>query len=388
MPALPRILHTVLLSACLLFTALSSPALAAGPTPASPGQTAPALEARPRLDVVFVLDTTSSMTDLIAGAKEKIWSIASRMASGKPTPRIRVGLVGYRDRGDAYITKRFDLSEDLDGVFTNLQSFEADGGGDGPEHVGQALGEAVSLMGWSQEPRTAKMLFLVGDAPAHDDYGDGWNTKVWAKKAIAKGIVVNTVRCGTEESTEVLFRELAQLADGSFVSIGQSGGMAAVSTPFDSEIAKLNAEIADKTLVGGSAAARFEGNAELTALKGMSAGSSSDRASYKAKAAPAAPATEVVRATGAITLNAAPERVSSLGDDELPDVLRKLPKGEREAYVRQQNAEQKALKAKVDELAKQREVFLKTKVSARKDSFDEQVFESVKRSAAKAGVAY
>jgi hypothetical protein len=328
------------------------------------------------------------MGGLLAGAKEKIWSIASRMASGKPTPRIRVGLVGFRDRRDAYVTKRFDLSEDLDAVYTNLQGFQAAGGGDGPEHVGQAPGEAVSLMSWSQDKKTAKMIFLVGDAPAHDDYKDGWNTRTWAKNAIEKGIVVNTVRCGADASTEVLFRDLALLADGSYVSIGQSGGMVAVATPFDRDIAKLNAEIADKTLVGGSRVAREEGKAELSALKAMSASSVSDRAAYKAKAEPAAPATEMVRARGSITLNAAPERVNTLTDEELPDVLRTLPKAEREAYVRKQNAEQEALRRQVAELAKKRDAFLKDSIASRKDSFDDQVFESVKRNAAKAGVVY
>ena len=36
---------------------------------------------RPVVDVVFVLDTTGSMSGLIQTAKDKIWSIASTMAS-------------------------------------------------------------------------------------------------------------------------------------------------------------------------------------------------------------------------------------------------------------------------------------------------------------------
>ena len=60
---------------------------------------------RPVVDVVFVLDTTGSMSGLIETAKEKIWSIASTMASAQPTPEIRIGLIGYRDKGDAYVTR-------------------------------------------------------------------------------------------------------------------------------------------------------------------------------------------------------------------------------------------------------------------------------------------
>ena len=39
----------------------------------------------PKIDVVFVLDTTGSMSGLIQTAKDKIWSIATTMASAQPT---------------------------------------------------------------------------------------------------------------------------------------------------------------------------------------------------------------------------------------------------------------------------------------------------------------
>jgi len=32
---------------------------------------------------------------------------------GRPVPEVKVGLVGYRDRGDAYVTKITDLNADL-----------------------------------------------------------------------------------------------------------------------------------------------------------------------------------------------------------------------------------------------------------------------------------
>ena len=80
---------------------------------------------RPVVDVVFVLDTTGSMSGLIQTAKEKIWSIASTMASAQQTPEIRIGLVGYRDRGDEYVTRVVDLDADLDSVYAALMDFQA-----------------------------------------------------------------------------------------------------------------------------------------------------------------------------------------------------------------------------------------------------------------------
>src|SRR5436309_13228620 len=106
---------------------------------------------KPQVEVVFCLDTTGSMGGLIEAAKQKIWSISNQIASGKPTPDLKVGLVAYRDKGDAYVTKVFDLSDDLDAVHGQLKTFQAQGGGDTPEHVNQALFDAVHKVKWSTD---------------------------------------------------------------------------------------------------------------------------------------------------------------------------------------------------------------------------------------------
>ena len=59
-----------------------TPALRAGVALARASQ-APA----PRIEVVFVLDTTGSMGGLIEGAKAKIWSIANQMIAGEAATR-------------------------------------------------------------------------------------------------------------------------------------------------------------------------------------------------------------------------------------------------------------------------------------------------------------
>ena len=154
-----------------------------------------------KIEVVFVLDTTGSMGGLIQAAKEKIWSIASSMASAQQAPEIKMGLVAYRDRGDAYVTKMVDLSKDLDSVYAALMGFSADGGGDTPESVNQALYEAVNRISWSQEQGVYRVVFLVGDAPAHMDYQDDVKYPVIVEQAKAKGILINTIQCGIDTHT-------------------------------------------------------------------------------------------------------------------------------------------------------------------------------------------
>src|SRR5438128_3727237 len=112
------------------------------------------------------------MSALIAAAKKKIWAISNQIASGQPSPLVKIGLVAYRDRGDEYITKVIDLTDDLDAIHTHLMGFRAAGGGDEPESVNQALHEAVTKIAWSKNKKTLKIIFLVGDAPPHMDYTD------------------------------------------------------------------------------------------------------------------------------------------------------------------------------------------------------------------------
>src|SRR5690242_13791509 len=142
-----------LLTAAAAFLSLSGLAGAADSPPAE--------KKKPKVEVVFCLDTTGSMGGLIDGAKQKIWSISNQIASGKPTPELKIGLVAYRDKGDAYVTKVYDLSDDLDAVHANLKTFQAQGGGDAPEHVNLALFDAVHKVKWSADKSTLRLIFLV-----------------------------------------------------------------------------------------------------------------------------------------------------------------------------------------------------------------------------------
>ena len=136
-------------------------------------KTAPPPQSKPRIEVCFVLDTTGSMGGLIEGAKQKIWSIANEMISAQPRPELKLGLIGYRDRGDEYVVKSFSLTDDIDAIYGHLREFQAGGGGDTPESVNEALAEAIHKMPWSSDSKVLKIIFLVGDAPPHMDYPNG-----------------------------------------------------------------------------------------------------------------------------------------------------------------------------------------------------------------------
>src|SRR4030095_619787 len=104
---------------------------------------------RDTLEMVFVLDTPGSMGGLIEGAKQRIWGIINEVMQRPSKPRVRVGLVAYRDNGDEYVTKTLPITEDLDKAYTTLMDYRADGGGDTPENVRKALADGVKNAGWS-----------------------------------------------------------------------------------------------------------------------------------------------------------------------------------------------------------------------------------------------
>jgi len=174
-------------------------------------------EKKPHLDLAFCIDTTGSMQSEIDQVKEKVKSLTAKLAAGKPAPVVRVGLVAYRDRGDAYVTKVFPFTEDIDRFVKDVSGLQAAGGGDGPEAVNQGMHAALHELKWDEAKHTAKLMFLIGDAPPHV-YSDDVKWEDESRQAISRGIQVNTIACAGLESYgqgSDIFKQIAKLADGS-----------------------------------------------------------------------------------------------------------------------------------------------------------------------------
>ncbi len=364
-------------------------ALAAGAAETQAPTESAASAAKPRIEVCFVLDTTGSMSGLIEGAKQKIWSIANQMVSAKPTPSLRIGLLGYRDRGDEYVTRRFDLNEDIDTVYGNLQSFRAGGGGDLPESVNEALDEAVEKMSWSEDKQVLKIIFLVGDAPPHMDYANGPKYPDVCQRAMKKDLVINTVQCGNVPDTTPVWKEIAQLSEGTYAAIAQSGNMAAIATPMDPELAELNRKVGGTLVAYGSASMRSRVMHKQVAAESAPAAVVADRLTFNA-------ASKVtVQGEGELLDSLAKGKVSleSVKKDELPPELQKLNDKELKAELDRKQKERAELQARIQKLSQEREQYIaaerkKQAEQGKADSFDEKVAAAVKAQAARKGIAY
>jgi hypothetical protein len=201
-----------------------------------------------------VLDTTGSMAELIDGAKRKIWSIATSIVETNPNAEIRMALVVYRDRGDDYVTRVVDLTTDIQGLYGDLLQVRADGGGDWPESVNEALHAGVNKVHWSTGAGAKKIIFLVGDAPPHMDYANAPKYQDVVAAARGRGIIVNAVQAGDAGDTRQLWQDIAQRGAGRYIPIPQDGGQVAmIATPFDGDIVILQRRIDATVIPYGSA---------------------------------------------------------------------------------------------------------------------------------------
>lgn len=333
----------------------------------------------PKVDVVFVLDTTGSMSGLISGAKRKIWSIANQIISGQPRPHVRVGLIGYRDLGDDYVTRRYGLTEEIDDVQANLRRFRAGGGGDTPEHVNRALAEALRRMHWRSGQHVLRQIFLVGDAPPHEGR-DGLYSRALAQEAARRGIVINTVRCGSMATTAATWRRIALAAGGQFASIRQDGGMVAVRTPLDERLRTLNAALTDTLLPTGSSAGKAHARRRAMDNRRMDAWAQAESAKYRAKSGR-------LDSKDLLTQMARGKKLSDMSEAELPAPVAALPQPARKAYVANVVKRRRSLKRKILSLSKQRDAYIKAK-RPKTRGFDDTIGSALKAQGAKAGIAY
>ncbi len=373
----------------------ATPAAEASEKPAAEETAEETAEAGPSVEVVFVLDTTGSMGGLIAAAKEKVWAIANTLATAKPTPTIKMGLVAYRDRKDEYVTKVTDLTDDLDAVYKELMGFKANGGGDGPESVNQGLHEAITKIKWSKDDKTYRVVFLVGDAEPHMDYEDDVKYPDVCELAAKAEIVINTIQCGNNAGATPHWTKIASLAEGSYFKVEQSGGAILTATPFDKELADLSGKLGATRVYYGEEKKRkalADKAEEADALaEDAPAPTAARRAAFLAKGAgkkALVGESELVEevTSGRVKLDAIEEK-------KLPEKLQKMKPAERKAYVEKQAKERAEIQKKIAEIDAKRQAYIKAELEkkakdGKKDSLDDAIYKSIKKQAAERGLKY
>ncbi len=342
---------------------------------------------RDTLEMVFVLDTTGSMGGLIEGAKQRIWGIINEVMQKPTKPRVRVGLVAYRDNGDEYVTKLLPITEDLDKAYTTLMDYRADGGGDTPENVRKALAEGIRGSGWSQSRRgLAQIVFLVGDAPPQN-YAQEPDVLVTTAEAVRKNMIVNTIQCGNLSGTKEIWQTIALRGEGKYFAIAQDGGVQAISTPYDTKLAELAAKVGKTYVSYGSKSKRDALAARQLATEdritaGASAPAQAERATNKA--------VNSFQYDGDLVQDVENEivKLKDVQAEDLPEDLQKFSPAEREKAVASRIAERKKIRAEILVLSKQRDEFIaaERKKLGHSNGFDTAVAAALKEQLLKKGI--
>jgi hypothetical protein len=366
---------------CLLCVALLA-ACAALPGPSRQAAAAPApLLRTPKVEVVFCIDTTGSMGGYIDFFKQRIWYLCNQLASARPVPDLKVGFVDYRDKGDSWITKVYDLTDDLDHIYSTIQTFRADQGGDAPESVNQALFDAVNKIKWSKDPKTLRIIYLIGDAPPHMDYTDDVKYPITCKEAVKRGILINAIQCGNDAECLKFWKDISTQARGAYLQLHNTG-TAFTNTPFDRRLSEINGELARSLLIWGPATKRDADTRKAREAGALTITAAADRAGYFAKKGRTASydLLDAIR-TGQVKLE-------SVKAEELPGELQKLDIKDRREYVDKIARRRAELRREAAELDKKRMAFLTTELAKNKMNLEHQIVESLRAQAKKFNLKY
>lgn len=181
------------------------------------------------LDLAFAMDCTGSMGSYISEARNNIVDIVNEVVK-RENCEVRLALVEYRDHppeDKTFITRKHDFTESADTMKLWLEECRADGGGDTPEAVADALNDVLYLT-WREE--ATKICVFIADAPPHglategcrDAFPkgcpDGLDPMDIAKELAGKGVSLYVVGCEPNVSVyKDFYLALADITGGQYV---------------------------------------------------------------------------------------------------------------------------------------------------------------------------
>ena len=178
-----------------------------------------------KVNIAFMIDATGSMQDEISYLQAELNDVIAKTKKSLPEVDLKMGSVFYRDKGDDYVVKNFDFTDNSSDLIRFMQHQKADQGGDFPEAVIEGLENSIHHLSW-EEDATTKLLFVLLDAPPHYDDEKVKKLHELTKLAAEKGIRIITIAAsGIDKSTEYLMRAIALETNGTYLFITNHSGI-------------------------------------------------------------------------------------------------------------------------------------------------------------------
>ncbi len=176
------------------------------------------------LDLMIMCDTTGSMGDELSFLQKELEDVVLRVKGDNGNIPVRISANFYRDEGDDYVIREYPFTQEINEVINIISEQCAEGGGDTPEAVHTALDSAVNNHDWSEG--SVKIMFLILDAPPHDDPQIIDSVNSLTEKAASIGIrIIPVASSGTDKPSEYLFRTMAFYTGGTYVFLNDESGI-------------------------------------------------------------------------------------------------------------------------------------------------------------------
>lgn len=176
------------------------------------------------LDLMFVVDTTGSMSDELSYLQKELENVVRTVEQSNANLPTRVSVNFYRDEGDEYVVRPFDFTSDLSKAVNDIGAQWSDGGGDYEEAVEQALDNAINQHDWAEN--STKIMFMVLDAPPHNTAEIAAKMNTLTQQAAEKGIrIVPVASSGVDKNTEYLLRCLSIYTGGTYTFLTDDSGI-------------------------------------------------------------------------------------------------------------------------------------------------------------------
>jgi hypothetical protein len=311
----------------------------------------------PKVQIALLLDTSGSMSGLIDQAKTELWSVVNEFAlaeRGGVRPEVEVALYQYGTPSlgaeGGYIKQLVPLTQDLDKVSEELFALTTSGG---DEYCGWVIQRAFDELAWSPESNDYKAIFIAGNegfAQGSVDYRQS------VKAAISKGIIVNTIHCGDNQSgISDQWDQGAKLADGRFLNIDHNAAVVAIAAPQDDEITRLGMELNKTYIAYGSSGGESRKRQAKQEENAMAAGAPSmvERQVTKASGNYRADSWDLVDAAESEEFD-----MDEVPAEQLPEEMRGMNDKQREAYIAKKAEEREKIQAEINALAAERKEFI------------------------------
>jgi hypothetical protein len=342
--------------------------------------------AEEKIQLAILLDTSNSMDGLIGQAKSQLWKVVNELARahrGGRHPRLEVALFEYGNNGlpasGGYMRMVSNLTTDLDAISEDLFSLTTDGGS---EYCGMVIDRAVAQLSWSGASDVLKVIYIAGN----EEFTQGEvSYRSSVARAVRRGIIVNTVFCGTnEEGIEGMWKDGAVRGDGRYMSIDQDEVVRDIETPWDKDIVRLGEEL-NGTYVGygkaGAASKSRQAEQDMNAAS-MGAAAPVERSVAKAQDAYSNDGWDLLDALKKKSIS-----LGSLKEEELPAQMKGMTPAQKEKYVKDLSGQRALLQEKINEANEKRRVFIAEaqKANAQANTLDQAILSSVKEEAKKQG---